>query len=157
MARQRAREIRRAPSYPPDRISRGRRASHAASMVVVVVRRRVMRRGVIGELLPRLLIPHRSQPLPFPLLGYDLLLIGPDDVLHVHGREFVRIIAVGRAARGTQSGLGLLDPVPAPHADLVAALARVELFVGEVELLAAQWAHLVLMYATIRMKILKRE
>jgi hypothetical protein len=31
------------------------------------------------------------------------------------------------------------------------------LFVGEVELLAAQGAHLILMCATIRMKILKRE
>jgi hypothetical protein len=56
----------------------------------------------------------------------------------------VRVVAVRGAAGGTQPRLGLFDAVPAPHADLVAAFARVELFVGEVELFAAEGADVVL-------------
>ena len=89
----------------------------------------------------RLLLP---QPLPLPLLGGRLGLVGLDDLLHVDGAELVRVVAVRGAAGRTKAGLGLLDPVPAPHANLVATFARVELLVGYVEILAAQRTYVAL-------------
>ena len=85
-----------------------------------------------------------SQPLPLPLLGGRLGLVGLDDLLHVDGTELVRVVAVRGAAGRTKAGLGLLDPVPAPHANLVATFARVELLVGYVEILAAQRTYVAL-------------
>jgi hypothetical protein len=35
--------------------------------------------------------------------------------------------------------------MPTPHADLVAAFAWVELFVGEIEIFAAEWADVILL------------
>ena len=57
--------------------------------------------------------------------------------LHVDGAELVRVISVWGAAGRAEAGLGLLDPVPAPHANLVATFAWEELLVGYVEVLAA--------------------
>lgn len=56
----------------------------------------------------------------------------------------MRVVAVRGAAGGTQARLRFFDAMPAPHADLVAAFAGVELFVGEVELFAAEGADVVL-------------
>ena len=84
--------------------------------------------------IARLLLP---QPLALPLLGGRLGLVGLDDLLHVDGAELVRVISVRGAAGRAEAGLGLLDPVPAPHANLVATFAWEELLVGYVEVLAA--------------------
>lgn len=84
--------------------------------------------------IARLLLP---QPLSLPLLGGRLGLVGLDDLLHVDGAELVRVISVRGAAGRAEAGLRLLDPVPAPHANLVATFAGEELLVGYVEILAA--------------------
>lgn len=54
------------------------------------------------------------------------------------------VVSVGGAAGGAESRFGFFDAMPAPHADLVAAFAGVELLVGEIELLAAEGADIIL-------------
>jgi hypothetical protein len=49
----------------------------------------------------------------------------------------VRVISIRCSTGGAEAGFGFFDAVPAPHADLVAAFAGVELFVGDVEFFAA--------------------
>ena len=84
--------------------------------------------------IARLLLP---QPLALRLLGGRLGLVCFDYLLHVDGAELVWVVAVRGTAGGAEARLRLLDPVPAPHANLIAAFAREELLVGYVEILAA--------------------
>lgn len=44
--------------------------------------------------------------------------------------------------------------MPTPHADLVAAFAGVELFVGEIEIFAAEWADIILDFMKRHYRIL---
>ena len=73
-----------------------------------------------------------------PLL---LVIFVLDDLVFVDGGERVGVVRVLGAARWAEVRVGLLDPVPAPHAHLVPARTREEVLVREVHGLAAKGAY----------------
>jgi hypothetical protein len=82
-------------------------------------------------------------PLSLPPCGGLLLFVGTQYLLHIYRRELMGVLPVRSPAGRTQSCFDFPDPVPAPHAHLIATFAGIEFTVRNIEFLTTQGTNII--------------